>query len=139
MNKTKNKKSSIKDRLETLAIGTGLGLAVCAILMLVSAALISNGTLEQKTTDAIILACVLLGAAVSGAYVAGRSNGGVVVAGLKSAAVIGVILLLGTMLNTGKSSGDALTIRLLIAAAVGGTFGGVLKLHRNGNKTRHRR
>ena len=118
--------------------GTALAVAVCGALLLASAALVAGGTLAQENCDAVILACVLLATAASGAYAAGKNKGGVVVSGLKAAALMVIICLIGSLINREKAAEGALTLRLIIACAVGGTFGGVLKLHRNGKKA-HRK
>lgn len=125
--------------LKNAVKGAVFGMIVTAVLIFVFSVLILKGTMPETLSDTCILISVLLGAILSGRYCAGKQGGGVVIAGLTAAAVYVVLVLLGTMLFNKSGVDGTLMLRVLIAAVAGGCFGGVLKLHRKGKKSKLRR
>jgi len=125
--------------LKNAVRGAALGMIITTVLIFVFSVLMLTGTLPETLIDTFILISVLLGAIVSGLYCAGKQGGGVVTAGLTAAVAYVVLVLLGTMLFRKSGVDGTLTLRVLIAAVAGGCFGGVLKLHRKGKKSKLRR
>ena len=112
-------------------------LTVAAIL--VFSVLIVSGAIPESLRDTLILVSVILGATLGGLYCAGRQGGGVVIAGLSSAAAYILLILVFTLLFGRKSGETALTFRIIIATVAGASFGAVLKLHRKKKKSKLRR
>ena len=140
--KKSNKKERGTDKRSLIRYsfkGALLGMLITMAIIFVLAVLMRSGALPVTLGDTLILVAVILGATAGGLYCAGRQGGGVVVAGLTSAAAYALLILLGTMLFR-KNGGEAmLTMRIIIASVAGGCFGGVLKLHRKNKKSRLRR
>ncbi len=141
MKKTSNKDRGTdkKDLIKHSIKGAVLGLLMTMAFIFVFAALMLTGTFSEALKDTFILISVVLGAMVSGLYCAGRQGGGVIIAGLTSAAVYAILVLILSILFGKNSDEPTLTIRIVVAAVAGGCFGGVLKLHRKRKKSRLRR
>ena len=141
MTKSNKKDSGVdtKSLIKHSTAGAAIGMLATMMAILVFAALILTGTLPEKLRDTFVLVSVILGATLGGLYCAGRQGGGVVTAGLSSAAVYVLLALMGTLLFGRNSDETVLTLRIIIAASAGGCFGGVLKLHRKKKKSRLRR
>jgi len=140
--KKSNKKeggTGTKALLKNAVRGAVFGMILTAAFIFLFSVLMLTGTLPETLSDTLILVAVLLGSILGGLYCAGKQGGGVVTAGLTAAAAYVILVLLGTMLFRKSGVDGTLTLRVLIAAVAGGCFGGVLKLHRKGKKSKLRR
>ncbi|NCB74299.1 MAG: TIGR04086 family membrane protein [Clostridia bacterium] len=139
MSNKKENSTGRKSLIKHSAVGAALGMLLTLAAILVFSALIVSGVLPATLRDAFILVSVIMGSTLSGLYCAGRESGGVVIAGLSSAAAY-IMLILAVTLLFGKNSGEtALTFRIIIATVAGASFGAVLKLHRKKKKSKLRR
>ena len=141
MTKSFKKESGVdkKGLIKRSLTGAIIGLLITMAAIFVFAALMVSGTLPETMKDSFVLVSVLLGATLSGVSCASRQGGGVITAGLSSAAAYVLLVLIGTILFKRNTGEIALTLRIIIAAIAGGAFGGVLKLHRKNKKSRLRR
>ena len=141
MTKSYKKESGVdgKSLIKHSLTGAVIGILITMMAILVFAALMVMGALPESLRDSFILVSVLVGATISGVFCAGRQGKGVVTAGVSSAAAYVLLLLLVTLIFKDNSDEMALTLRIILAVIAGGTFGGVLKLHRKNKKSRLRR
>ena len=141
MTKTYKKESGADGRslIKHSLAGAIIGMLITMMAILIFAALMVTGALPESLRDTFILVSALVGATISGVFCAGRQGRGVVTAGLSSAAAYVLLVLLITLIFKDNSNEMALTLRIILAVIAGGTFGGVLKLHRKNKKSRLRR
>ena len=141
MTKPYKKESGVdgKSLIRHSLAGAVIGIFITMVVILIFAALMVTGALPESLRDTFILVAVLAGATVSGVFCAGRQGRGVVTAGLSSAVAYVLLVLLITLIFKDNSNEMALTLRIILAVIAGGTFGGVLKLHRKNKKSRLRR
>ena len=141
MTKPYKKESGAEGRsliMHSLA-GAIIGILVTMAAILLFSVLMVTGVLPESLRDTFVLVSVLFGAMISGAFCAGRQGRGVVTAGLSSAVAYVLLVLFVTLIFKDNSDEIALALRIILAVIAGGTFGGVLKLHRKNKKSRLRR
>jgi len=142
MNKTNQKENDGKSIIRHSIVGAVLGMLMTLIIIFGLSVLMMTGVLPETMRDSFIIVSVLLGATISGLYSAGKEGRGVITAGVLSSVGYIILLLIGTLIffkdgNNAESS--AITLKEIIAAVAGGCFGGVLRLHKKGKKSRLRK
>lgn len=139
MSNKKENGAGRKSLIKHSAVSAALGILLTMAAIFVFSVLIASGAIPESLSDTLILVSVILGATLGGLYCAGRQGGGVVIAGLSSAAAYILLILVFTLLFGRKSGETALTFRIIIATVAGASFGAVLKLHRKKKKSKLRR
>jgi putative membrane protein (TIGR04086 family) len=130
---------SKKSLLKRAGLSAATGLVITALVLLVVALLASAGILPADMAEEYVLCAVIIGTTFSGVICAKKTGGAVLVAGLLSAACFLIVVLLGTLFVGGGSGNGALTLKIILAAVVGGCFGGTLRLYRKTKKAKIRK
>lgn len=111
--------------LGPLAVGTGLGVAVCAIILLIAAAIMTTGVLPGTAVTPVALAAVAIGAFIGGLAAARWSRE----RGLLYGAGVGLLLfLLITIVGIAvmqELSGTMVMLKAVLTIGAG-ALGGVL-------------
>lgn len=139
MKKTKEKEQGGGGLMKAAVKSAVLGILLTLLLILGVAALTMSGTISPDMSDEFIICSVLLGATLSGAHCAKLRGSGVITAGMTAAAVYLAIILLGTIFFAKNENEGSLTLKIVLATAAGGCFGGVLRLYRKTKKSKIRR
>ena len=139
MKKTNEKGIDALALIRHAALGAAWGIALTIVVIFIFAAVLIAGRLPSSLMDPFIIVSVIIGTALSGAYCAKKQGGGVITAGVSTAAVYVLLLLIGSMMFGQNSTEAPLTLELIIAALAGGIFGGVLKLNKKRKKSKLRK
>lgn len=116
-------------------------LAALCLSMFASALLVQRGLLEPGLMEYLALGCVLLASAVGGGRAAKRKGRGGLTAGLVAGAMLLALLMLLALIVPGGQVLTPMSLRIAIACAVGGAFGGTLSstaVMPRRNRRRHR-
>lgn len=116
---------------------TGLGLTI--VLLFGISALLSAGGGLQEYSDEYVILCTVAGAAFAGAMCARGRERGLLVAGFSAAAAYVLLLTIGSLFVPAGGNTDSILLKNIIAAVVGGVFGGTLRLYRKTKKSKLRR
>lgn len=134
----KNKKG--EDRLAYVsAKGAAAGLLTTLLLMLAVAWGMASGAVSRNMTDDLIVCCVVAGTTLGGWLCAKKQDRGVVTAGLCASGMYLIPVLVASIFVQGSSSEEGITMKIIIAALLGGAFGGVLRLYKKTKKPKVRR
>ena len=92
----------------------------------------------QTDNDEYVILCTIAGSTFSGAMCARGRQGGVLVAGFAAAAYV-LLLSVGSLFVPADANSGSILLKNIIAATVGGVFGGTLRLYRKNKKSKLRR
>lgn len=123
----------------TAAKSAAVGLAATLLLLFGLAAAICSGLVSQDMEDEFLVCCVLVGSALAGLICAKKRGGGVVTAGLSASAAYLLVVLAGSVFTSGEAESGSLILKIIIASASGGVFGGVLCLYKKTKKSKLRK
>lgn len=125
--------------LLTAAKSAAVGLGVSVILLLAVAGGIVSGAIAQDMGDEFVICCVLIGSALAGFICAKKRGGGVVTAGITASAIYLLVILFGSIFTAGEAENGTIILKIIIASASGGAFGGVLCLYKKTKKSKLRK
>ncbi|HHT17163.1 MAG TPA: TIGR04086 family membrane protein [Papillibacter sp.] len=135
MRKIEEKKSPARIALRCVLAGAAVGLLLEIVLFALLAAAVSGGVMAEEYMMILTVAVAFLGAFV-GSFVAVRRHGThLLPTGLATAAVLFLIILLGTAFNDNASVLGSFTFAKGLASALGAVVGVMISLRR---KTRRR-
>ena len=120
------------------AVGAILGMLVTMLAVFAFSATMTTELLPVSMSDSFVIVSVIVGTTVGGIYCAKRQGRGVIIAGLASAGMYVILVLIGTLMFMKRGNDPSLTLKVIIASVAGGGFGGTLKL-RGKNKKSHLR
>ncbi len=115
------------------------GIVITMILLLGISALIIAGVLTMDMADEYVICSVIIGSAIAGWLCAKKMDGGVIKAGLTTAGMYLVIILIGTIFTQKSGEDGSIVLKVIIATISGGCFGGVLRLYRKTKKSKIRK
>lgn len=133
------KSGKITELIVKAIIFAAMGLGLTILLLLGISALMSAGGGLEEYNDEYVIICTIAGSAFSGAMCARGRQGGVLVAGFAAAAAYVLLLSMGSLFVPADANSGSILLKNIIAAIVGGVFGGTLRLYRKNKKSKLRR
>lgn len=139
MREVDTKSGKITELIVKAIIFAAMGLGLTIVLLFGISALMSAGGGLEEYSDEYVILCTIAGAAFSGAMCARGRQGGVLVAGFAAAAAYVLLLTIGSLFVPAGGNPGSILLKNIIAAVVGGVFGGTLRLYRKTKKSKYRR
>ena len=117
-------------RLAWYVLGPAAVLICLPGTLYLCAVLLARGVLPYSLTEELLIACVFLSGAASGLAAGAGRGGRAMRTGLIMGGALAAAIVLLTLAAPGEGPLNAGTLRLIIAAAAGGAFGGALCVRR---------
>ena len=127
------KRNAHKGQIKRIMIGALVGHIISILFLTISSVLIYKGTVPESVSKELALACMIVGAIVSGRSAAGEGRG--VLSGIWGGlGYIAIAAVIG-LYRTQTDYFDLDFIRFLIASMAGSAFGGIISTGKKNKKS----
>lgn len=125
--------------LKTAAKNALGAIVLTAILLALVTVLIISGVLPSDMADEFVICSVIISTAIAAMRCAKKMGSGVITAGLAVSGIYLAVILAVTIFTPKLVGEGALTLKIIIAAAAGGAFGGATRLYKRTKKSKIRK